>query len=78
MYFKIYICSSGYIRSQLQQVESWLQLVASFPVVHGFPGCGTWASLPLACEILAPWLGIEPMAHALEGGFSTTGPPGKY
>lgn len=60
MYFKIYICSSGYIRSQLQQVESWLQLVASFPVVHGFPGCGTWASLPLACEDPSSWLGLNP------------------
>ena len=28
-----------------------------------------------ACEILVPWLGIEPMLPALE--FLTTGPPGK-
>ena len=31
----------------------------------------------MACGILVPWLGLEPMAPALPGGFSTTGPPGK-
>ena len=30
-----------------------------------------------ACGILAPQPGIEPTAPALEGGFLTTGPPGK-
>ena len=32
---------------------------------------------PVACGILVPRRGIEPMSPALEGGFSTTGPPGK-
>ena len=30
-----------------------------------------------ACAILAPWLGMEPTAPALEGEILTTGPPGK-
>ena len=46
---------------------------------------GTWASLvvalglscPSACGILVPQPGIEPASPALEGGFLTTGPPGK-
>ena len=51
--------------------------------------CGAWApelegsvvaacglSCPAACGILVPWPGIEP-ASPLEGGFLTTGPPGK-
>ena len=32
---------------------------------------------PKACGILIPWPGIEPTTPALEGEFSTTGPPGK-
>ena len=34
-------------------------------------------SCPMACGILVPQLGIEPLSPALEGGFLTTGPPGK-
>ena len=30
-----------------------------------------------ACGILVPWSGIEPTSPALQGGFLTTGPPGK-
>ena len=37
--------------------------------------CGL--SCPVACRILVPRPGIEPASPALEGGFSTTGPPGK-
>ena len=32
---------------------------------------------PGACEILAPWPGIEPAPPALEGELLTTGLPGK-
>ena len=32
---------------------------------------------PAACGILIPQPGIEPVSPALEGGFFTTGPPGK-
>ena len=51
---------------------------------------GTWApehvgsvvaapglSCPVACGNLVPQPGIEPVSPALEGGFLTTGPPGK-
>ena len=31
----------------------------------------------MACGILVPRPGIEPASSALEGGFLTTGPPGK-
>ena len=31
----------------------------------------------IACGILVPCPGTEPMSPALEGGFLTTGPPGK-
>ena len=34
-------------------------------------------SCPVACGILVPRPGIEPASLALEGGFSTTGPPAK-
>ena len=34
-------------------------------------------SCPAACGILVPQPGIEPAFPALEGGFLTTGPPGK-
>ena len=41
-----------------------------------------WLSCPVATKwdlsgILVPRPGIEPMSPALEGGFLTTGPPGK-
>ena len=34
-------------------------------------------SLIAACGILVPWPVIEPMSSALQGGFLTTGSPGK-
>ena len=37
--------------------------------------CGL--SCPAACGILVPRPGMEPASPALEGGFFTTGPPGK-
>ena len=53
--------------------------------VHGFSNCGTRASLtvahrlscPAAYGILVPQAGIEPVSPVLEGGFLSTGPPGK-
>ena len=47
--------------------------------------CGMWASVvavcglscPTAHGILVPQPGIEPTSPALEGGFLTTGPPGR-
>ena len=59
-------------------------------LAHGVFCCGTWApehmgsvvavhglSCPVACGILVPQPGIKPASPALEGGFLTTGPPGK-
>ena len=34
-------------------------------------------SCPMACEILVPRPGMESTSPALQGRFSTTGPPGK-
>ena len=34
-------------------------------------------SCPLACGILVPWPGIEPVSPAMAGRFLSTGPPGK-
>ena len=39
--------------------------------------CGSGLSFPTACGILVPQPGTEPSSPALEGGFLTTGPPGK-
>ena len=47
-----------------------LRRASSVVVAHGL-------SCPAACGILVPRLGIEPTSPALEGGFFTTGPPGK-
>ena len=49
------------------------------------PCYGTWAFLVVACRLVASWNGgvlvplpgIEPLFPALEGGFSSTGAPGK-
>ena len=42
----------------------------SLVVEHG-------ASYPTTCGNLVLPAGIEPVSHELEGGFLTTGPPGK-
>ena len=47
-----------------------LQHVGSVVEARGF-------SCPVPCGILVPQPGIEPESLALEGGFLTTGPPGK-
>ena len=46
-------------------------------VTHGLSNCEAWAQLPAAWGILVPQAGIEPVSPTLEGGFLTTGPPGK-
>ena len=48
--------------------------------------CGAWTlqlwhagfSCSVACKILVLQLGIELVSPALQGGFLTTGPPGKF
>ena len=47
-----------------------LRRTSSVAVVRGL-------SCPTACRILVPRPGMEPTSPALEGGFFTTGPPGK-
>ena len=47
-----------------------LERVGSGAAAHGL-------SCPVACGILVPRPGIEPLSPSLEGGFLTSGPPGK-
>ena len=72
---------------------SSLRRVGSFVAARGLlSSCGAWAlslrhassvvvarglSCPAACGILVCPPGMEPTSPALEGGFFTTGPPGK-
>ena len=56
-----------------------------FIAVNGLPSrgiasCDTHSGLvaPQQVGFLVPWLGIEPKSPALQGGFLTTGPLGKY
>ena len=58
-------------RGLLSSCGAWApECVGSVAVAHRF-------SCPMACGILVPRPGIEPTSPALEGGFLTTGPPGK-
>ena len=57
---------SGFSRCRAQAVGSQ----ASVVIMHGL-------SCPEVCVILVPGPGIEPMSPTLEGGFLTTGSPGK-
>ena len=43
----------------------------------GLSNCGPGSSCPEGSGILVPWPGTEPASPALQGGFLTTGPPGK-
>ena len=77
--------------SSLQPVGSFIAACRLFTVVRGLlSNCGSQAlervgsvvvacrlSCPVACGTLVPQPGIEPTSPALEGGFLTTGPPGK-
>ena len=48
---------------------------------HGIFHCSMRAlglNCPAACGILVPWPGTEPTSRALEGGFLTSGLPGKF
>ena len=70
---EIFIASSRIFRcgAQTVVVARGLQSVqASIAVTDKFSCC-------TACGILVPWPGIEPMSPALQGGFLTTGPPGR-
>ena len=59
-------------------VGSWLQHIGIFAVSRGLFWCSPCRLSCLeACGILVPLPGIEPACPALQGGFSTTGPPGQ-
>ena len=53
--------------------DPW-DLWGSFIAMHGFSSCD---SAP-AHGILVPGPGIKPVSPVLQGGLSTTGPPGKF
>ena len=52
-----------------------MQAVSLRCMSSGVVACGL--SCPAACRILVPGPGLKPVSPALEGGFFTTGPPGK-
>ena len=65
------VLSCGTWDLSMRCVGSSLQCAGfSLVVAHGL-------SCPVACGILVPQPGIDPTSPALEGGFLTTGPPGK-
>ena len=49
----------------------------SLVAVHGSVVAASELSFSAACRILVPSPGIKLMSPALQGGFLTTGPPGK-
>ena len=85
----LFVLARGLLSSCGVQVFS-LQLWHTNSRARGLCSCGAWAperlgsaavvrglSCPAACGILVPRPGMEPVSPALEGGFFTTGPPGK-
>ena len=58
--------------------ERGLGYTGSAVAVLGFPLVLHGLSCPAACGILVPRPWIEPTSPALEAGFLTTGPPGKF
>ena len=74
----------------LKKKKNWLHLVliaarGSSLAVHELSSCGMglvvavlWLSCSVVCGILVQPPGIEPASLALQGGFLTTGPPGKF
>ena len=79
-FFNLFIYSS--VLSCLQCSGSLLQLSGSVAAARGLQRAGSVAEVrelgwPTACGILVPRTGIKPARLALEGGFLTTGAPGK-
>ena len=81
-------CNMHDLRCSMQDLS--LQRGLFVAVLRLLSSCGTRASehggsvvearglsCPMACGILFPWPGIKPKSPALEGGFLTTGSPGK-
>ena len=79
------------MRGLLSSCGTWApEHPGSVVAACGLSSCDMWAlepvgsvvvacrlSCPMACGILVPQPGIEPVSPALVGGFLTTGPPGK-
>ena len=70
-FLKICIYLYGYVGSWMWYTRFFLCPVGSLDVVSGL-------NCPTACGILVPQPGIEPTSPTLQGGFLTTGPPGKF
>ena len=70
--------SSLYPGFSLVVVRGLLVVVASLVSELGLSSCSAWElSCSVACGILVPQSGTEPMSLSLPGSFLTTGPPGK-
>ena len=71
-----FLAKAGVLFFLNQFIYFWLGRgsVAALKTLVAGPG---FSSCPVACEILVPQPGVKPTSPALEGGFSTTGPPGK-
>ena len=61
----------------MQNAGSLLWCAGSPVVARGLGFCTCALSCPLVYGILVPWPGIKHSFWALEGGFLTSGPPGK-
>ena len=59
-----------HIGSSLHRVEVFVWCIVCLLAAHRL-------SCSMACGILVPWPGTEPMSPALPGRLLTTGPPGK-
>ena len=61
-------CSIWELHCIMQDLSLWY--MGSLVLVHGL-------SCPMICGILVPQPGLKPTCPALQGGFLTSGPPGK-
>ena len=66
-------CSTTFSRCTARALEYVGLVIASWSSLVG----ARVSSCSVACGILVPWPGLEPQTPALQGGFSTTGSPGK-
>ena len=77
LFFLIFICLFCHLGSQLWHVESccvvWDLFHYGTQILQQLHGL----AFSMACGILVPLSGIEPVSPALQGGFLTTRPSGK-
>ena len=70
--------NTGTLKGEYTAHFSFCYLKNIYLVALGMCDLLLWlAGCPMACGILVPPPGIEPMSPALQGGFLTTGPLGK-